>query len=143
MCLTPLLVLLRDRIESATSKDRQASDLVDQQNPRVIIAGFGRFGQIAGRLLMSCGVEVVVLDHDPDNIETLRKFGVKVFYGDATRLDLLHAAGAGQAVVLINAIDDQQDNLTLNRLARERFPALTLIVRARDMGALLTLRQMG
>src|SRR3546814_20588724 len=92
---------------------------------------------------MSCGVEVVVLDHDPDNIETLRKFGVKVFYGDATRLDLLHAAGAGQAVVLINAIDDQQDNLTLTRLAQEHFPALKLIVRARDMGHLITLRQMG
>jgi glutathione-regulated potassium-efflux system ancillary protein KefC len=143
MCLTPLLILLLDRIESTTKKDSQESDLVDQQNPRVIIAGFGRFGQIAGRLLMSCGVEVVVLDHDPDNIETLRKFGVKVFYGDATRLDLLHAAGAAQAVVLINAIDDPQDNLTLTRMAQEHFPALKLIVRARDMAHLITLRQLG
>ncbi|SFW48019.1 MULTISPECIES: glutathione-regulated potassium-efflux system protein KefC [Pseudomonas] len=143
MCLTPLLILLLDRFESVTRKNKRESDLVDQQNPRVIIAGFGRFGQIAGRLLMSCGVEVVVLDHDPDNIETLRKFGVKVFYGDATRLDLLHAAGAAQAVVLINAIDNREDNLTLTRLAQEHFPALQLIVRARDMGHLITLRQMG
>ncbi|MCE0464020.1 glutathione-regulated potassium-efflux system protein KefC [Pseudomonas uvaldensis] len=143
MCVTPLLILLLDRLESASKKGRQETDLVDQQNPRIIIAGFGRFGQIAGRLLMSCGVEVVVLDHDPDNIETLRKFGVKVFYGDATRLDLLHAAGAAQAAVLINAIDDQQDNLTLTRLVQEHFPTLKLIVRARDMGHLITLRQMG
>ncbi|WP_185067242.1 NAD-binding protein, partial [Pseudomonas brassicacearum] len=77
------------------------------------------------------------------NIETLRKFGVKVFYGDATRLDLLQAAGAGQATVLINAIDDQEDNLRLTGLARERFPALKFIVRARDMGHMITLRQMG
>jgi len=143
MCLTPLLILLLDRLESAAKKDSQEPDIIDQQNPLVIIAGFGRFGQIAGRLLISCGVEVVVLDHDPDHIETLRKFGVKVFYGDATRLDLLEAAGAAQAVVLINAIDDQEDNLKLTRLAQEHFPALKLVVRARDMGHIITLRQMG
>lgn len=114
-----------------------------------IIAGFGRFGQIAGRLLMSCGFEVVVLDPDPDpdpdpdHIETLCKFGVKVFYGDATRLDLLHAAGAAQAVVLINAIDNREDNLALSRLAQEHFPSLNLVVRARDMGHIITLRQLG
>ncbi|WP_053146817.1 glutathione-regulated potassium-efflux system protein KefC [Pseudomonas sp. P97.38] len=143
MCLTPLLILLLARMESASKKNRQESDLVDPQTPRVIIAGFGRFGQIAGRLLMSCGVEVVVLDHDPDNIETLRKFGVKVFYGDATRLDLLEAAGAGQAVVMINAIDDQEDNLKLTRLVREHFPGLKLLARARDMGHIIALRQLG
>lgn len=143
MCVTPLLILVLNRLESARKQDNQEADTIDQRNPRVIIAGFGRFGQIAGRLLMSCGFEVVVLDHDPDHIETLRKFGVKVFYGDATRLDLLHAAGAAQAVVLINAIDDQEDNLALTRLAQEHFPAMKLVVRARDMGHIITLRQMG
>ncbi|MNC14014.1 Glutathione-regulated potassium-efflux system protein KefC [compost metagenome] len=143
MCVTPLLILVLNRLESASKQDNQEADTIDQRNPRVIIAGFGRFGQIAGRLLMSCGFEVVVLDHDPDHIETLRKFGVKVFYGDATRLDLLHAAGAAQAVVLINAIDNQDDNLALTRLAQEHFPSLKLVVRARDMGHIITLRQMG
>ncbi|QVL17183.1 glutathione-regulated potassium-efflux system protein KefC [Pseudomonas qingdaonensis] len=143
MSLTPLLILLLDRLESAAKKDSRESDIIDQQDPLVIIAGFGRFGQVAGRLLMSCGIEVVVLDHDPDHIETLRKFGVKVFYGDATRLDLLEAAGAAQAVVLINAIDDREDNLKLTRLAQEHFPALKLVVRARDMEHIITLRQMG
>ncbi|MDR8364153.1 glutathione-regulated potassium-efflux system protein KefC [Pseudomonas sp. JL3] len=143
MCVTPLLILVLNRLESASKQGNQEADTIDQRNPRVIIAGFGRFGQIAGRLLMSCGFEVVVLDHDPDHIETLRKFGVKVFYGDATRLDLLHAAGAAQAVVLINAIDNQEDNLALTRLAQEHFPSLKLVVRARDMGHIITLRQMG
>lgn len=143
MSFTPLLILLLDRLESAAKKDSREPDIIDQQNPLVIIAGFGRFGQIAGRLLMSCGIEVVVLDHDPDHIETLRKFGVKVFYGDATRLDLLETAGAAQAVVLINAIDDREDNLRLTRLAQEHFPALKLVVRARDMEHIITLRQMG
>ncbi|VVQ28057.1 glutathione-regulated potassium-efflux system protein KefC [Pseudomonas fluorescens] len=143
MCVTPLLILVLNRLESANKRGNQEADTIEQSNPRVIIAGFGRFGQIAGRLLMSCGFEVVVLDHDPDHIETLRKFGIKVFYGDATRIDLLHAAGAAQAVVLINAIDNQEDNLELTRLAQEHFPSLKLVVRARDMGHIITLRQMG
>ena len=143
MCVTPMLILLLNHLESANKQGSKEADTIDQNNPRVIIAGFGRFGQIAGRLLMSCGFEVVVLDHDPDHIETLRKFGVKVFYGDATRLDLLHASGAAQAVVLINAIDNQEDNLALTKLAQEHFPSLKLVVRARDMGHIITLRQMG
>jgi glutathione-regulated potassium-efflux system ancillary protein KefC len=80
---------------------------------------------------MSCGFELVVLHHDPGHIETLRKFGVKVFYGDATRLDLLHAAGAAQAVMLINAIDNQDNNLALTRLAQKHFPSLKVMVRSR------------
>ncbi|PKH18492.1 hypothetical protein CIB54_18075 [Pseudomonas fluorescens] len=97
----------------------------------MIIAGFGRFGQVAGRLLISCGFEAIVLDNDPDPIETLRKFGAKVFYGDATRLDLLHAVGADQALVLINTV---YDNLTPTRLAQKHFPFLKLVVRDPDMG---------
>ncbi|WP_198551264.1 NAD-binding protein, partial [Haemophilus influenzae] len=95
------------------------ADEIDEEQPRVIIAGFGRFGQITGRLLLSSGVKMVVLDHDPDHIETLRKFGMKVFYGDATRMDLLESAGAAKAEVLINAIDDPQTNLQLTREADE------------------------
>lgn len=143
MCVTPMLILLLNHVESASKKAGQEPDIIDQKDPLVIIAGFGRFGQIAGRLLISCGVEVVVLDHDPDHIETLRKFGVKVFYGDATRLDLLEAAGAAKAVVLINAIDDRADNLKLTKLAQEHFPDMKLVVRARDMEHIIALRQLG
>ncbi len=88
----------------------------------VIIAGFGRVGQIVGRLLFANGIRAIVLDHDPDQIELLRKFGYKVFYGDATRLDLLTAAGAGEARLLVNAIDDVDDSLALTDLVRANFP---------------------
>jgi glutathione-regulated potassium-efflux system ancillary protein KefC len=86
---------------------------------------------------------MVVLDHDPDHIETLRKFGMKVFYGDATRVDLLESAGAGKAEVLINAIDDPQANLQLTELAKTHFPTLRIIARARDVDHYIRLRQAG
>ena len=77
----------------------------------MIIAGFGRFGQIVGRVLFANGVRATVLDHDPDQIELLRSFGFQVFYGDATRLDLLEAAGAAEAKVLVVAVDDVDESL--------------------------------
>ena len=76
-------------------------------------------------------MHTVVLDHDPDHVETLRKFGMKVFYGDATRVDLLESAGAAKAKVLINAIDDVDANLQLTELAQEHFPHLKIVARAR------------
>lgn len=143
MAATPILLVLLTRLEtSATAQSREA-DEIDEEAPRVIVAGFGRFGQIAGRLLLSGGVKMVVLDHDPDHIETLRKFGMKVFYGDATRVDLLESAGAGKAEVLINAIDDPQANLQLTELVKTHFPALKIIARARDVDHYILLRQAG
>ena len=103
MATTPMLLMLHDwwiaRVECAGGKDDQA-DRIDEKEARIIIAGFGRFGQIIGRLLFANGINAVVLDHDPDQIEQLRKFGYKVFYGDAARVDLLHAAGADRAALL-------------------------------------------
>ena len=124
-------------------QEAREADEIDEEQPRVIIAGFGRFGQITGRLLLSSGVKMVVLDHDPDHIETLRKFGMKVFYGDATRMDLLESAGAAKAEVLINAIDDPQTNLQLTEMVKEHFPHLQIIARARDVDHYIRLRQAG
>ena len=143
MAATPLLLVLLARLEASGSQQERAADEIDEEEARVIIAGFGRFGQIAGRLLLSSGVKMVVLDHDPDHIETLRKFGMKVFYGDATRVDLLESAGAGRAEVLINAIDDPQASLQLTELAKEHFPDLRIIARARDVDHYIRLRQAG
>lgn len=143
MCCTPLLGILLERIQNASAKNTRDDDLIDEKEPVVIIAGFGRFGQITGRLLMSCGRKVVILDHDPDNIETLRKFGLKVFYGDATRRELLESAGAHQATLFINAIDDVEDNLKITRMVQEHFPDLKQVARARDMEHLISLRQAG
>jgi len=143
MAVTPLLLVLAARLERNTPQETRPDDTIDDENATVIIAGFGRFGQIAGRLLLANNIHTVVLDHDPDHIETLRKFGTKVFYGDATRVDLLESAGAGHAKVLINAIDDVEANLQLTALAREHFPHLKIIARARDVDHWYQLRQLG
>ncbi len=147
MATTPLLLILHDwwmaRIECGKDGEPRQADVIDEKDAPVIIAGFGRFGQIVGRLLMANGIRAVVLDHDPDQIELLRKFGNKVFYGDATRLDLLEAAGARQARLLVNAIDDVEDNLKLVDLVREHFPSLAIVARARNVTHYVELRQRG
>ncbi|OAT22256.1 KefC family glutathione-regulated potassium-efflux system protein [Buttiauxella gaviniae ATCC 51604] len=143
MAATPLLLVLLNRLEKSGKEQAREADEIDEEQPRVIIAGFGRFGQISGRLLLTSGVKMVVLDHDPDHIETLRKFGTKVFYGDATRVDLLESAGAAKAEVLINAIDDPDANMQLAELVQEHFPHLKVIARARDLDHFIRLRQLG
>jgi glutathione-regulated potassium-efflux system ancillary protein KefC len=109
----------------------------------VIIAGFGRFGQIVGRLLFASGIKATVLDHDPDRIESLRSFGFEVYYGDATRLDLLHAAGAERARLLVLAIDDPDTSVRLVEAVREHFPKLLIVGRARDVSHWQRLRSRG
>ncbi|MFN8696961.1 MAG: glutathione-regulated potassium-efflux system protein KefC [Burkholderiales bacterium] len=145
MAVTPLLLVAYEwwaaRRECAA--DQRPADAIDEKEARVIIAGFGRFGQIIGRLLFANGINAVVLDHDPDQIELLRRFGYKVFYGDATRLDLLHAAGADRATLLINAIDDVEDSLMLTDLVNENFPHLKMIARARNVRHYVELRKRG
>jgi len=143
MAATPLLLVLLSRLEKNNSQQTREADEIDEDQPRVIIAGFGRFGQIAGRLLLSSGVKMVVLDHDPDHIETLRKFGMKVFYGDATRIDLLASAGAEKADILINAIDSPQASMALTEQVQEHFPHLQIVARARDVEHYVQLRQAG
>jgi glutathione-regulated potassium-efflux system ancillary protein KefC len=143
MAATPVLLVLLNRLEKSGSGEEREADEIDEEQPRVIIAGFGRYGQIAGRLLLSSGVKMVILDHDPDHVDTLRKFEMKVFYGDATRVDLLESAGAAKAEVLINAIDDPQASLQLTALVKEHFPTLKIISRARDVDHYIQLRQAG
>ncbi len=144
MAATPLLLVLHDTLarRRLAARPREA-DVIDAGAATVIVAGFGRFGQIVGRLLIANGVRTVVLDHDPDQIELLRKFGHRVFYGDATRLDLLQAAGAGEARLLVNAIDDVQESLKLTDRVRESFPALPILARARNVSHYVELRSRG
>ena len=143
MAATPILLVLLTRLEKSSSGQARDADEIDEEQPRVIVAGFGRFGQIAGRLLLSSGVKMVILDHDPDHVDTLRKFDMKVFYGDATRVDLLESAGAEKAEVLINAIDDPHVSLELVARVKEHFPHLQIISRARDVDHYIQLRQAG
>ncbi|MGE5615320.1 MAG: glutathione-regulated potassium-efflux system protein KefC, partial [Bacillota bacterium] len=142
MATTPLLLLLHDRILARGAAAEREPDAVSADGP-VIIAGFGRFGQIVGRLLLASGIRPVVLDHDPDQVESLRRFGFRVYYGDATRLDLLEAAGARKARLLINAIDDVQDSLALVDRVRASFPKLAIMSRARNVSHYYELRIRG
>lgn len=145
MLTTPLLMVLNDRF-IAPRLDRSTAppmDAMEDQGHPVIIAGFGRFGQIVGRLLHANGIEATVLEHDPNHIETLRRFHFKVFYGDAGRLDLLRTAGAEKARVLVVAIDDREGMLRLVELARENFPNLKVVTRAWDVPHVFELLEKG
>ncbi|MCY1350178.1 Glutathione-regulated potassium-efflux system protein KefC [compost metagenome] len=145
MVATPLLLLAYDQLVAprlGRAKARPDEAITPQDNP-VLIAGFGRFGQIIGRLLYSQGIGVTVLDHDPDQIEFLRQYGFKIFYGDATRLDLLEAAGIARARILVVAIDGMDDSLQLIDRVRERYPELQIYARARHVSHVYQLKDRG
>jgi glutathione-regulated potassium-efflux system ancillary protein KefC len=132
---------LLPRLDGLGKKD--LPEISEPQNAPVIIAGFGRYGQMVGRLLNAQGIASTVLDHDADMIEAARAFGYKVFYGDATRLDLLRTAGAGTAKVFVVAVDDREQSLRIVDLVRENFPHLELVARARDVPHWNDLRDRG
>ncbi|GGZ36198.1 monovalent cation:proton antiporter-2 (CPA2) family protein [Asticcacaulis endophyticus] len=106
-------------------------DEINERNS-VIIAGFGRYGQVIGRFLRHQGVGITVLENNPDQIELVRKFGSTAYFGDATRLDLLRGAGAAQARVLVVAVDGAEDALNIVRMAKQYFPNLKIYARARN-----------
>jgi glutathione-regulated potassium-efflux system ancillary protein KefC len=143
MAATPLMVLAHDRLACRRASAGRLPDEITDESAPVIIAGFGRYGQVVGRVLFAQGVTATVLDHDPDQIDLLRKFGFKVFYGDATRLDLLHAAGAAKARLLVVAIDDVDESLALVDRVRAEFPSLAIVARARNVRHWLELAERG
>jgi monovalent cation:proton antiporter-2 (CPA2) family protein len=133
MALTPLLLLanerlLQPRVGTRAQVPRDA-DAIDEHGP-VLIAGFGEFGATVGRLLRANGVHPTVLDIDSDRVEVLRELGLTVYYGDATRPELLRAAGAERARLLVLALDTPERTLELVRVARRHFPHLTILARA-------------
>jgi len=144
MLATPFMLWAHDRLAprwfSAPAEER-AADVPEAG--KVIVAGLGRVGQVVARMLHASGYEPTVLDDDPDHVEQSRKFGFRVFYGDATRLDLLHAAGAETAEFLIIALDDTDAITRLAEIARTHFPKLRVISRAHDMRHLFELRDRG
>ncbi|KLN54805.1 glutathione-regulated potassium-efflux system protein KefC [Variovorax paradoxus] len=146
MLLSPLLLVLLDKFvlpRYSRSNGPQLEEISEQQDAKVLICGFGRYGQIVGRMLMSQGLRVTVLDHDADTVEGLRQFGFRVFYGDATRLDLLRTAGAGTAKAIVVAVDDIEQSLEIVDLVKEHFSQARIIARARNVTHLFQLRDRG
>lgn len=146
MVITPLLFLFYEKVIlkkmlDVNQNDREA-DEIDEKN-KVIIAGVGRFGQIVGRLLQFNNFGVTALDNDPNMIDTLRKFNWKVFFGDATRIDLLHAAGIDSATAIVIAMDDPAKVLELSEYLIKHHPNLILFVRARDRTTAYQLHHLG
>ena len=147
MLVTPLLLVAADKwwipLLAGQAKKTTLEEIRDPQNQSVIIAGFGRYGQIVGRMLYANGVKPTVLDIDAEQIEAMRKFGWPVFYGDAGRLDLLRTAGAATAKILVLAIDDVEQSVAVAQMVREHFPDLTIVARARNVRHYFELHDLG
>ena len=145
MFLTPGLFILFDKVIlprfEQVSNEREADSIEEQGT--VIIAGSGRFGQIINRLLVSNGVKTVVLDHQADQVDLLRKINTKAYFGDATRPQLLHTAGIEEAVMLVVAIDNQENSIDLVKYVKHTYPHLKVLVRAFDRGHSYLLRSAG
>jgi voltage-gated potassium channel Kch len=135
MALTPLLLLMNERFIQPRIGTREQSqrkaDVIEGENS-VILAGFGRFGAIVGRMLRAHGVGMTVLDIDSDRVDMLRKLGFRVFYGDASRHDLLAAAGIEKANLLIIAIDDPEKVLEIAHHVTKQYPGVRIMARANN-----------
>jgi monovalent cation:proton antiporter-2 (CPA2) family protein len=133
MAAAPLLMMINERFVQPRFRSvlpaREPDEIDERDNP-VILAGVGRFGHIVARLLLVNGFGTTVLDNDAEQVETLGRFGIKSFYGDATRLDLLHTAGAASARIFIIAIDDEEKALEVVDLVQANFPKLRILARA-------------
>ncbi|NEX18300.1 MAG: potassium transporter [Halochromatium sp.] len=144
MLLTPVLFIGYDRLvlPRLRSGADQPPDRIDEQGS-VIIAGVGRFGQVVNRLLIAAGVKTVVLDHEAGIVERMRQIGIRSYFGDASRPDLLQAAGIEQASAFVVAIDDRDRAVELVAYLKREYPRLFIVVRAFDVDNLYLLRTAG
>ena len=132
MILSPLLLTIHDALFQKKEADSRPFDAPDELYPKVIIAGFGRFGQIVGRILRAKQISFTALEANQTQVDFLRRFGNQVFYGDASRLELLRAAHAENAEVFVLAIDDVEASVRTAELIRKHFPHLKIFARARN-----------
>ncbi|MDN5987997.1 MAG: glutathione-regulated potassium-efflux system protein KefB, partial [Hafniaceae bacterium] len=134
MVTTPLLMQLVDRILEKRynpQEEDEEAPFVEDDDPQVIIVGFGRFGQVIGRLLMANKMRITVLERDVSAVSMMRRYGYKVYYGDATELELLRAAGAEKAEAIVVTCNEPEDTLAVVHLCQQHFPHLKILARAR------------
>lgn len=145
MAATPLLYLLNTRLSksASSSKDERPYDEVDDKHHQVIIAGFGRFGQIIGRILAMRKIPFTALEANPDQVDFVRRYGNKIYYGDAGRLDLLRSARVDRAKVFILALDDVEASVKIAETVKRHFPGLHLAARAHNRQHALRLMDVG
>jgi CPA2 family monovalent cation:H+ antiporter-2 len=143
MAMTAPLVILHSQFFSTDNCPRVYDESRDQEEPELIIAGFGRFGQITGRILAANGIAFTALDNNAAHIEFVKKFGNRVFYGDATRLDLLKTAGIDHARVVLVALDDEAQCLQVAELVRENYPHVRVVARVHNRLSVQLFSQLG
>jgi monovalent cation:proton antiporter-2 (CPA2) family protein len=143
MILSPLVLALHDKIFSASDLDDRPFDTPVELHPKVIIAGFGRFGQIIGRILRAKQISFTALEASQTQVDFLRRFGNQIFYGDASRLELLRSAQAENAEVFVLAIDDVEASVRTAELVRKHFPHLKVFARARNRQHAFRLMDLG
>jgi monovalent cation:proton antiporter-2 (CPA2) family protein len=137
MALSPIFMLIMEKflmpivIKRIPHRSREADAI--EENNAVIIAGYGRFGSVTGRFLKANGINATVLDANSDRVDSLRKIGIKVYYGDALRIDLLKAAGADRAKLIVIALDDSAQVLKLVNTVKKHFPNMHIITRAHGL----------
>lgn len=145
MLIAPALFAAHRKLLAAWQARRSEPDYdrIDEPGNPVIIAGFGRFGQIVARVLRMAGIPFTALEASWQQVDFVRRFGNRIYYGDATRIELLHAAKAGEAKLLVLAIDDVEASLRTAALVREHFPQLRIVARARNRVHHFRLRDLG
>ena len=145
MLTTPVLFIINEHIiqPRLIKSDKRDHDVVEDNGHPVIIAGFGRLGQVLGRFLNANRINSTIIDNNPHNIEYLKKFGYKVYYGDITKKDMLEAAGAAKAKVLVVAMGERRQIDKLVELTQKHYPNLKLVVRAVDVAHDLALQNKG
>jgi Kef-type K+ transport system membrane component KefB/voltage-gated potassium channel Kch len=146
MFVSPLLFIALERLALPRMAERAPTrphDAIRSHDAEVVIAGFGRFGQVIGRLVRVAGFEVTVLDLDPEMVDILRKLGQTVYFGDASRHELLEAAGCAKARLFVLAIDNPDKSLEVAALVRRHYPGLTIVARARNREHYSALRRLG
>ncbi|WP_051849451.1 cation:proton antiporter [Thiomonas sp. FB-Cd] len=145
MALAPILLMLHDRLLKPWMRERQTPPFspIDTPGEAVVIAGFGRVGQVVGRMLNAQGIAFTALDASPEQVDFVRRFGNKIYYGDASRLALLHAARVGDAKLFVLAVDDVEASVKIAELMRRHFPEVPLLARARNRAHLMRLRELG
>ncbi len=147
MLMTPFLFVALEKwvlpAVTVDTADARPQDQIEDHDATVVIAGYGRFGQVVGRLLRSIGIRCTVLDLDPEIVDVLGRLGMKVYYGDGSRLDLLRAAGCERAKLFVVAVDDPEQAVQIVKSVREHYPALPIMARARDRIQYYELRKHG
>lgn len=143
MAVTPLIMIAADRLLRDDTASMDGIEAADGLKGRVLLIGFGRFGQIVSQILLARGVDVSLIDNDPDRIREAGKFGFKVYYGDGTRLDVLRQSGADAVDVVMVCVDDRKATDRIVELVKADFPSSRLVVRSYDRGHSIELRMAG